>query len=136
MRTSTLDAIELTMPARPELLVLARLHAGTCGGLLDLNVDEIDDLRLAVEELCLWALDQRRSADARLHVVLSWRDDCIEAQCGLVQGDGEPVLDTEGGASGPSALSERILDALVDKHGISNDDGSWTAWFQKSRPTT
>jgi|HubBroStandDraft_3_1064219.scaffolds.fasta_scaffold680334_2 hypothetical protein len=135
MRTTDVDTIELTMPARPELLVLARLHAGTAGGLLDLNVDEIDDLRLAVEELCLWALDQCVSKKERLRVVLSWCGDTLEASSRLL-GDGGAPMPTDAHAADPSALSQRILDALVDEHGLTEEDGSWAAWFRKRLPTT
>jgi hypothetical protein len=136
MRTKDVENIELTMPAQPELLVLARLHAGAAGGLLDLNVDEIDDLRLAVEELCLWALDQRLTKKELLRVVFSWSGDAIEASCRLLGEDGAPIPREEHAATGPSALSERILDALVTEHGLTEEDGSWAAWFRKSRPTT
>lgn len=129
------DAIELWMPAAGPFVPLARLEVATLASLLDCTVDEIDDLRLAVEELCLWALRQPRGSRGRLCLTLRWDDGLIDAACtlsddGVALGADEvrpdPLLDT---------LSEQILAALVDEHGFATEDGEPRAWFRKKRAT-
>ncbi len=52
------DTVELTLPVRADLVVLARFAAGTIASRADFDVEEIEDLRLAVDELCV-SLDRR-----------------------------------------------------------------------------
>ena len=47
------DVVELTIPVRADLVVLARLTAATVASRADFDVEEIEDLRLAVDELCI-----------------------------------------------------------------------------------
>ena len=44
--------IELRIPPEPTYVRVARLAAGDMGGRTGFSVDEIDDLRLAVDEVC------------------------------------------------------------------------------------
>lgn len=127
------EAVELVMPASAAFVPLARLEVATIASVLDCTVDDIDDLRLAIEELCLWALRQPRSSRGRLRIVLRFDDSMIEATCTLSGDDvplgadevrPDPMLDT---------LSVQILVALVDDHGFSTDDGEPRAWFHKKR---
>ena len=58
------DTVELTIPVRADLVVLARLTAATVASRADFDVEEIEDLRLAVDELCISVI--QGSADGRL----------------------------------------------------------------------
>ena len=51
--TVVTDHVELTLPARPDLLVLARMTVGAVAARAEMAVDDIEDLRLAIDELCL-----------------------------------------------------------------------------------
>src|SRR6185312_13432826 len=44
--------IELRIPPDPAYVRVARLAAGDMGGRVGFSVDELDDVRLAVDELC------------------------------------------------------------------------------------
>lgn len=44
--------IELTLPAEPRLVRLARLLASGVGTMLGLTLEDVEDLRIAVDELC------------------------------------------------------------------------------------
>src|SRR4051794_17777461 len=46
------DEIRLIIPGRPDFLRLARLAAADAGSRAGLTFDEIEDLRIAVDELC------------------------------------------------------------------------------------
>jgi hypothetical protein len=111
--------VELTIPVESDLLVLARLAVSTVASRSSFDIEEIEDLRLAVDELCLSVLDGRRSG--RLHLRFDGRPDQIEVSCHY---DGIGAVPERDGSEDPtSELSDRILDALVDEHGPVVRDG-------------
>ena len=125
------DRVELTFPARGDLIVLARLVTSAISARAGFDIEELEDLRLAVGELCLLTLhgDDTQQGDLRLE--LNVLGDAIEVVC---------TLERAGVASAPQAdgddvaqLSEQILDALVDEHGRESRDGSVCAWLRKRR---
>lgn len=133
------DVVELRLPARPDLLVLARLITAGVGARSGFDVDELDDLRLAVDELCLSATESRCSGPLELRLMA--RDGELLVSCShrVPVGGGGPTAEPEEAAGGAAAfpaaadLSERILDALVDEHGRERQGDRVTAWFRKRR---
>ena len=123
------DEVELTIPVQADLVVLARLTAATVASRADFDVEEIEDLRLAVNELCL-SLVQGRDG-GRLHLEFGRDGDQIEVSCRYHAGS----IGASNGSSdeSPKGLSSRILDALVDEHGHSSADGQNQAWLRKRR---
>lgn len=125
-KTSTVS-VDLSIPVQADLVVLARLAAATVASRAGFGVEDIEDLRLAVEELCLSLVGTRE--DGRLHLNYECEGDSITVRCGY---------ETEGGANGSRGgeaddLSLRILDALVDEHGHEQLDGRPSAWLRKRR---
>ena len=53
-------SVSLTVPGRPEYLRLVRLAAADSGTRADLSIEDVEDLRIAVDELT-YALDRRRA---------------------------------------------------------------------------
>src|SRR5262249_10997893 len=49
---TTADEVRLVVPALPEFLRLARVTAAGLAGRLGFSYDEVEDLRLAIDELC------------------------------------------------------------------------------------
>src|SRR5579875_1546526 len=49
---ATTDEVRLTVPAMPEYLRLARVTAAGLASRLGFSFDEVEDLRLAIDELC------------------------------------------------------------------------------------
>jgi hypothetical protein len=131
------DTVELSFSARPERLVLARLVVAAVASTAGFDVAELDDLRLAVDELCLTVGDE--AAGGTLHLRICTTEDEVVVECRHDRdqhGDsGAPSLGSLGEA-GPDAmtaeLSERILDALVDAHGRTHGRHA-VAWFRKHR---
>lgn len=122
--TSTVD---LSIPVKADLVVLARLTAATVAARAGFGVEDIEDLRLAVEELCLSLV--RSDDDGRLHFAFECADDTITVTCWF-----EPRPGWEGSPSGEvDDLSLRILDALVDEHGREQRHGQFCAWLRKRR---
>jgi anti-sigma regulatory factor (Ser/Thr protein kinase) len=135
-RSLVTDHVELTLPARPDMLVLARMTVGAVGARAEMAVDDIEDLRLAIDELCLAAVGDHPGG--RLELRYDWDDDGIEVSCIYRPSESDgPMLRTEIEDAGeipgqlPSDLSERILDALVDEHGPDLVGGGRRAWFKK-----
>ena len=123
------DVVELSIPVAADLVVLARLTASTVAARANFDVEEIEDLRLAVDELCISVVHDR--SDGRLSLRFTRDDDEVEVSCRLLPASGGrstgSLTPTENG------LSERILDALVDEHGHGPEDGLPTAWLRKRR---
>jgi serine/threonine-protein kinase RsbW len=123
------DGVELSMPATPELLHLARMTAGVVAARADLELDDVEDLRLAVDELCLPFLSPEAGTGRRLVLRYGWDGPTIEISCMVTGGlqkvrTDDPVRDE---------LSTQILDALVDAHGVLTSDGQSGAWLRMRR---
>jgi len=123
--------VELTFPVEPDLLALARLAASSIASRSGFDIEEIEDLRLAVDELCLSVLAGRR--DGRLLVRFDGTSDQIEVWCHHEGTDaGRPPVDERDDLD-LDGLSGRILDALVDEHGPVTRDGLVGARLCKRR---
>ena len=125
------DVVELTIPVRADLVVLARLAAATMASRADFGVEEIEDLRLAVEELCL-SIVRSDDGGGRLRFTYVRRDDMVEIACSLER-DPEEAPGRPEGDRVVDDLSLRILDALVDEHRQELLDGRPSAWLRKRR---
>lgn len=125
------DRIELTFPARGDLIVLARLVTSAISARAGFDIEELEDLRLAVGELCLLTLQGHDAGYGDLRLELSVLGDAIGIQCTLEHaaavGENRPDEDES------ALLSLQILDALVDEHGRETQDGSVRAWLRKQR---
>jgi hypothetical protein len=134
------ESVELRFPARADRLVLARLVTASVAAAAGFDVAELDDLRLAVDELCL-AVGEEVAGGGTLWLRIATTGSEVTVWCFAEHGeyddnDDAPTLGPVPGGAPPSVtaeLSERILDALVDSHGRSRDHGTTTAWFRKRR---
>jgi serine/threonine-protein kinase RsbW len=130
------DLVVLSFPARGDLVVLARLVASAISTRVGFDIEELEDLRLAVGELCLLALQgsDARHGDLQLEFTVSAAS--LDIGCTLVGAvPGPPDADADADAEGDDTdeLSEQILAALVDEHGREQADGSVRAWLRKRR---
>ena len=125
------DRIELTFPARGDLIVLARLVTSAISARAGFDIEDLEDLRLAVGELCLLTLQGHDSRYGDLRLELTVLDDSIEVQCTLEHA--APSAETQPEEDESAFLSQQILDALVDEHGRESGDGSVRTWLRKRR---
>jgi serine/threonine-protein kinase RsbW len=124
--------VRLVVPASPEYLRLVRLTAAGLASRLGFTFDEVEDLRIAVDELCFHLLgdgdgdgpDEQPAEGRTMDLTYSAGADSITitGSTGLT-----------GAVPEPSELSEQILDALVDEHEVSGEDGTVTFRMKKQR---
>ena len=119
--------VRLTLPARPELLRVARLTAAGLAGRLGFTIDEVEDVKIAVDELCFALVGRQGHAG---FLTLTYRS----------EGDGFVVEGVTAAADGfrspePAVgeLSAQILGAVVDEHSLSLDDGEMRFRLLKRR---
>ncbi|MHB1534540.1 MAG: ATP-binding protein [Acidimicrobiales bacterium] len=105
--TST-DEVHLAVPAKPEFLRLTRVTAAGLASRLGFSFDEVEDLRLAIDELC-YGLTGADGREGTVAVRYELGEDrlVIEGEGHFTPPDSEALL---------SELSRVILTALVDEH--------------------
>ena len=109
------EEVRLTMPATPQLLRVARLTAAGLAGRIGFSFDEIEDVKIAVDELCFALVGSKgRAGSLTLTYHLSEHELAI---------DGEGVFPADGSEPppAPSELSAQILAAVVDEHELTRD---------------
>ncbi len=104
-------AVSLTVPARPEYLRLVRLAAADAGTRAELSIEDVEDLRIAVDELT-YALFGDEPADHLLTIRYSASPGLVEIE-GSIGATGRPVVFDE--------VSKSIIGAVVDEHEIVDD---------------
>ena len=117
---ATSDEVRLTVPARPEFLRLARVTAAGLAGRLGFSYDEIEDLRLAIDELCFGLTGPTgRHGTVELRYIMEEGTLSVEGNGQFLE-DITPIALTD--------LSRIILSALVDEHTLSS--GSHGPYFK------
>jgi serine/threonine-protein kinase RsbW len=102
--------ITLSFPGSPEYLRLARLASADVGSRVGFDYEDIDDLRIAVSELC--NLITGVSSTAPVTVEFTLHDDAVSVVGHSVM-PGEPAPDNE--------FSRAIVSAVVDEHEVFAD---------------
>jgi hypothetical protein len=134
VKTEQREVIELSFPANVDLVVLARFTAAAVAARAGFDIEEIEDLRLAVDELCVSFGPIEESESVRLQFMRT--DHTVRIVCEFERPNA-PVGDTASfntdGLNPQRAddLSRQLLDALVDEHGRDDRDGMPCAWLEK-----
>ena len=115
------DVVELVLPADPAYLGVVRTACAGLGARLDLTLDEIEDLRIAVDEACTLVLPASRAArdsTVRLRATFSVSAGALAVR---VQGP-NPDLPVE------TSYAWAVLEALAgDVSSGVEAGGSWIA---------
>lgn len=104
--------IRLSVPAQSRFVRLARLTAASVGNDAGFDVEGVEDLRIAVNEM--FALLVEDAEDAAATVELTF----------VIHRDGISVEGSRGGAdpiAGPEDLAREILRVVVDEHSFEHD---------------
>ena len=104
--------IQLAIPGSPEFLRLARLAAADAGSRIGMTFEDLEDLRIAVDELGL--RDHGWPPESTLNLVFTLRDPAIEV---------EGTCADEGGSFAPTELARTIVAAVVDEYQLEAVDG-------------
>jgi anti-sigma regulatory factor (Ser/Thr protein kinase) len=141
-RTSEREVIEISLPGSVELVVIARFTAATVGARAGFDLDEIDDLRLAVDELSVsfGPLD----GDTCLRYEFLRDGGSVTVRCTREPNTTDPTRQTDLQADAEGRferdlaywehareLSTVLLDELVDSHGREVAHGRSVAWLIK-----
>jgi serine/threonine-protein kinase RsbW len=107
-------AVTLVVPGRPEYLRLVRLAAADCGARAGLSIEEVEDLRIAVDELA-YALfgDEGAAGDMTVRYL---------AYAGVVEVEGS--CRASGAAIPVGDLSRTIIGAVADEHELVTENGT------------
>jgi hypothetical protein len=111
--------VELTFLWDPELLSLARFTSSTVASRLDFTIDDIEDVRLAIDELCM-ACTEGAGQDAQVRLCFEGDGQTLRIECAV-----DHVVEVSGAVdenllAGMTAgeLSRRILGELVDSYEV------------------
>ena len=99
--------VSLTIPARPDYLVLARLALSAVCRLTPLSPEEVADLKLAITEAANDYVDETRGLEDESRLNFSFH-----------LGDDRLMMDLDGTAGPPAPeqeLSRAIIEATVDQ---------------------
>lgn len=102
--------ITIEFPGTPDFLRLARLTSADAGSRAGFDYEDIDDLRIAVSELCILI-----SGVFGGHITLQFH---VEPGAVAVHGRASP------GALVENEFSRTIVEAVVDDLELSSEDGS------------
>jgi serine/threonine-protein kinase RsbW len=119
--------IALTFPASPDHIRLARLVASGLVAQLDYGLDDVEDLRIAVDELCALVV-AHADAGSTLDVAFELVGDVITVQASAPAGGETDGIEAD-------ELSRLILLAAADEHVLNHRDGHIVGWLKK-RPST
>jgi serine/threonine-protein kinase RsbW len=115
--------IELVLPADARLMRLARLVASGVGSAAGFDVEEIEDLRIAVDEGCSALME----AGVDSPLLLSFEvDSGAVVVLGSTDAGSDPARDAE-----RLSLSDQILRVVTDEHELAASHGRATFRFTK-----
>jgi serine/threonine-protein kinase RsbW len=108
------DHVELDVPLASRYASTVRAVAASVGAELGFSVDDIDDLRLGVNEAVSILSDVDDAAGARLHIRFESGGGAVAVRCSR-RGVDEPVVEDD-----IDVLARRILDAVVDEYSVDS----------------
>ncbi|MGI4893688.1 MAG: hypothetical protein ACRYF3_01075 [Janthinobacterium lividum] len=119
------DVVELRVPADPAYLTVVRTASAGLAARLDLTLDEIEDLRIAVDEACTLLLDPT-AVDRELVATFRRDDGSLEVE---VRGPAREL-------PARSSFAWAVLEALVGEvfTGTSAEGGAWIVLRHTKNP--
>jgi serine/threonine-protein kinase RsbW len=113
---STMDTVHLRVPADPAYLAVIRTATAGLAARLDLTLDEIEDLRIAVDEACALLLDHQPHPGQGMNAAFTLHPNALDV---LVTG---PTVTLPRRTS----FAWSVLEALVGQVETgSTGEGSW-----------
>jgi anti-sigma regulatory factor (Ser/Thr protein kinase) len=123
-----LDTISVSIPASPEYVSVIRLIASGLASRLRFTIDEIEDLKIAVDELCAY-LTGSQGRDGSLDLRFGVDGEALEIT-GVGHFTGQENLRTE-----LTEFSQMILDTVADSASLGNQNGAPSFSLMKRKQT-
>jgi hypothetical protein len=124
-----MDRVNLTLPNDGDYVALARFAAGIVAARAGFDLEEVQDLQLAVDEMYVSSGVPQSGGGAEIEISRS------DSQVSMVltYSIPSPMDASERSNHGATELSQQLLTALVDEHGLSTDDhGTPRIWIRKA----
>jgi serine/threonine-protein kinase RsbW len=121
-RAASPDVVDLRVPADPAYLAVVRSTTAGLAARLDLTLDEIEDMRIAVDEACALVMSRRSQPGASLHAAFTVGNDTLEV---VVDGPARSLPER-----GNFAWS--VLEALVGT--VETGLGRGGSWIRLTQP--
>ena len=112
------------------MLIFVRVAVASIASTLDMVIDDIDDLQLAVEEMCIQLITSVDEPNRRLSLILNWNEVQIEVRCSM---NNQTTSLARKSQALPDSISQQIVRALVDEFGQSFENDREILWLRKSR---
>lgn len=112
-----MESVSITLPAEPAYIRVVRLVAAGLASRLGFTIDQIDDLKIAVDELAAY-LTGSKGRDGDLEVSFAVHDDRIE-----ITGSGH-FSQAQQVRTDLTELSRKILDTVADSASLEQADGA------------
>jgi serine/threonine-protein kinase RsbW len=120
------DQITLRIPASPAFVQVVRLTAASLASRLGFSIDDIEDLKIGVDELSAY-MTGAQGREGTLEINFRIDDDRIE-----IQGVGRFMPGVKVRTE-LTDFSKQILDTVVDNASLSQTDGTATFNLSKGR---
>jgi serine/threonine-protein kinase RsbW len=121
-----MDTISTKIPASPEYIQVVRLIASGLATRLRFTLDDIEDLKIAVDELCAY-LTGAQGREGTLEIVFRVGEDRIE-----ISGSGSFTAGIKVRTE-LTELSRKILETVADSASLEQSDGTPSFSLTKSK---
>jgi hypothetical protein len=124
------DRVNLTVPNDGDYVALARFAVGVVAVRAGFDLEEVQDLQLAVDEMYAFSGVPQQGGSAQMEISRSDSEVSMSLSYSLPF---DAISSDNGNHHASSELSQQLLSALVDDHGSSIDDrGTPCVWIKKS----
>lgn len=103
------DIIEIRIPAKPEYVLVVRLTASAITARVGLNIDDIEDFKVAIAEACISIINQKKKY--KMLKIVFEIDNSIRV---IVSGDEIANEDSKEEKTEEQDLSQYIIESLMD----------------------
>lgn len=127
-----IDRLNLAIPNDGDYVALARFAAGIVAARAGFDLEEVQDLQLAVDEMYASSGVPQHGGSAQIEISRNGSAVSMSLNYSLPSPHDSSPSDREN-RHASTELSQQLLSALVDDHGSSVDDqGTPCIWIQKS----
>lgn len=121
-----MGTVGIKIPASPAYLHVVRMAAAGLASRLGFTIDEIEDLKIAVDELCAY-LTGTQGRDGELQIRFHVHEDRLEIEGSGTFAPGQKVR------TDLTELSQKILETVADSASLRQADGTPTFSLTKTK---